>query len=52
MKYVIRDKAGGYGVFDERYATRAEAEANLWKYAHHGGELIVERAMKPANLGD
>tara|TARA_R110002072_G_scaffold236182_1_gene393851 strand:+ start:1300 stop:1455 length:156 start_codon:yes stop_codon:yes gene_type:complete len=42
MKYLIRDKARGYGVFDERYATRAEAEANLWRYAHLGGELIIE----------
>ena len=42
MNYIIRDKARGYGVIDERYATRAEAEANLWRYAHLGGELVIE----------
>ena len=41
MRYAIRDKARGYGVFDERFATRAEAEASLWRYAHWGGELVI-----------
>ena len=41
MRYFIRDKARGYGVFDQSYATRAEAEANIWRYAHLGGELII-----------
>ena len=41
MKYAIRDKTRGYGVFDERFATRAEAEANLWRYAPFGGELVI-----------
>ena len=41
MRYAIRDKARGYGVFDERFATRAEAEASLWRYAHWGEELVI-----------
>lgn len=40
MRYLIRDKSRGYGVFDQRYPTRAEAEANMWKLS--GGELVVE----------
>tara|TARA_R110000744_G_scaffold284052_1_gene395404 strand:+ start:127 stop:267 length:141 start_codon:yes stop_codon:yes gene_type:complete len=46
MNYAIRDKARSYGVFDERYATRAEAEANLWRYASHGGQLVVEQLVE------
>ena len=44
MNYAIRDKTRGYGVFDERFATRAKAEASLWRYAHLGGELVVFEA--------
>lgn len=40
MRYLIRDKNRSYGVFDERYATRAEAEENLWR--HSGGDLVIE----------
>ena len=40
MRYLIRDKRRGYGVFDQRYASRAEAEADMWRL--QGGELVVE----------
>lgn len=42
MRYLIRDKSRGYGVSDQRYPTRAEAEANMWKLSGAGGELVVE----------
>ena len=44
MRYIIRDKSRGYGVFDERYATRKEAEADLWRhFLNKGGDLVVEQ---------
>jgi|11BtaG_2_1085332.scaffolds.fasta_scaffold10446_7 hypothetical protein len=44
MRYIIRDKSRGYGVFDERYVTRKEAEADLWRhFLNKGGDLVVEQ---------
>jgi hypothetical protein len=40
--FIIRVKCSGYGVFDEIYQTREQAESNLWRFAHTGGELVVE----------
>jgi len=49
MRYIIRDKSRGYGVFDERYATRKEAEADLWRhFLNKGGDLVVEQEEESA----
>ena len=40
--FIIRDKTRSYGVLDGIYQTREQAESNLWRFAHIGGELVVE----------
>lgn len=51
MRYIIRDKSRGYGVFDERYATRKEAEADLWRhFLNKGGDLVVEQEDASASM--
>ena len=41
--FIIRNKCRGYGVLAS-YPTREQAESNLWRYAMHGGDLVVEIA--------
>ena len=43
--FIIRDKSRGYGVFDGIYQTREQAKSNLWRFAHIGGELVVEEVL-------
>ena len=47
MRYIIRDKSRAYGVIDEIYLSRQEAEANLWRHFLFGGygDLVVEKVQ-------
>ena len=47
MRYIIRDKSRAYGVIDEIYHSRREAEANLWRHFLFGGygDLVVEEVQ-------